>query len=140
MLSVQNWGNKSTLAQGIVAASDKLVLPNGAARLFRLSNQTHYYLTLRNSGRREVVRVVGAFGNELMVERGQDGTLPQVFPPGTCIEVEWNPQQLREFIFLVQSTTEPTGVNPGTYCMDCTTCLTVNAAGQIVNINGAEGC
>lgn len=140
MLSVRNWGNKSTLALGITATDDYITLAPGAEQLFPISTGEHFYLTLRTETKREVVLVTGGVGRQRQVERGQDGTAIQSFPAGTCIEVEWNPAQLREFVASVRCGTEVTGVSPGTYCLGCTTCITVNAAGQVVSINGSEGC
>lgn len=140
MLNVTNWGSETKL----YATLDKLdtelqVMPHDALR-FHVPPGSWYYLTLRRGPRREVVRVVGAVGRTLTVERGQDGTVRQDFEAGTCVSVEWNVAQLREFIEQIGAGAEPTGVAPGTYCLDCTTCIEVNEAGQLVSVNGAGGC
>lgn len=139
-LSTTQWGRTTTLSDAVQADDTILPIAPADAAALAVAPGTHYYLTLRNTGRLEVVRVVGSVGNELMVERGQDGTTAQSWPIKTCAVVEWNPQQLREFIDAVGSGTEPSGVAPGTYCLNCTSCLTINAAGQITAVDGAGGC
>lgn len=139
-LSTTQWGLSTVLSASIQAEATGLKISVVNAAAFHPAPGTHYYLTLRADGRREVVRVVGAAGTTLVVQRGQDGTAASWWPQGACLSVEWNPQQLREFIEQVGAGTEPTGVVPGTYCLDCTSCLSVNAAGQITSINGAGGC
>lgn len=56
------------------------------------------YVEVRNGSVREVVKVVGRVGDKLTVERGQDNTVAQSFSTGACVDVEWNPQQLCEYI------------------------------------------
>lgn len=140
MLNVTNWGVEGELFAPLNKLDTELqVSPHGALR-FHVPARSWYYLTIKQGPRREVVRVVGATGRTLTIERGQDGTVRQDFDVGACLIVEWNPQQLREFIEQIGAGSEPTGVQPGTYCLDCTTCVEVNAAGQLVSINGAGGC
>lgn len=140
MLNVTNWGSEAKLYAPLAKTDHELqVSPHDALR-FQVPAGSWYYLTLRQGPRREVVRVVGAVGRILTVERAQDGTARQDFEAGACLSVEWNVQQLREFIEQIGAGAEPTGVAPGTYCLDCTTCIEVNAAGQLVSVNGAGGC
>ncbi len=139
-LSTTQWGRTSVLSSAATADDTTLSIAPADAAGLAVAPGTHYYLTLRSGSRREVVRVVGSVATELLVERGQDGTTPQSWPILTCVVVEWNPLQLREFIESIGAGTEPTGVAPGTYCVDCTTCLTINAAGQITAVDGAGGC
>lgn len=140
MLNVTNWGNEAKLYAPLAKTDHELqVSPHDALR-FQVPAGSWYYLTLRQGPRREVVRVVGSVGRILTIERAQDGTARQDFEAGACLSVEWNVQQLREFIDQVGGGAEPTGVQPGTYCLDCTTCIEVNAAGQLVSVNGAGGC
>lgn len=140
MLSTQNWGQSATLYQSLPVGVSEIALAPADRPRFAVPAGQWYYLTVRYNQRREVVQVQGLVDGKLQVTRAQDGTSEQSWPAGACVEVEWNPQQLREFLWQVGAGTEPTGVNPGTYCLDCTSCLTVNAAGQITRVDGAGGC
>lgn len=140
MLSVQNWGQSATLYRPLPAGVTEIELAPGDRPRFDVPAGQWYYLSIRFNHRLEVVQVQGLVGGKLQVVRAQDGTSELSWPAGACVAVEWNPQQLREFIEQVGAGAEPTGVSPGTYCLDCTSCLTVNAAGQITRIDGAGGC
>lgn len=139
MLDATKIGRQTALTSSVGIADEVLRIPTGVAAYFNPLDGTHYYATLVDGQRREVVQVTGAVGTELHVRRGQDHTPALAFAGGTCLIVEWNPQQLREFIVGVGQG-EPTHVSPGVYCLDCTTCIEVNAGGRIVSIDGATSC
>lgn len=136
MLNTINYGASGTLAASI-SESDTEIRVSSPSR-FSVPSGDHYYLTLKENGRREVVRVFGSSGDRLQVERGRDNTTAQSFTQKACLAVEWNPAQLREFN---QAGSPAAGVvAAGTYCLDCTTCIDINSAGQITAVNGAGGC
>lgn len=140
MLNVIDWGNSGALADPLGVDATTLVLRSSDAPRFQVPAGDHYYLTLRDSSAREVVRVDATNGRILTIVRGVDNTAARQWAAGTCVAVEWNPLQLREFMESVQQDCEPTGVPAGTFCLSCNTCITVNECGRITQINGAGGC
>jgi hypothetical protein len=97
MLDVTNvWGRKTKTTKSVSAKDTTIRVSNGM--MFDVKDNTHYYATLINGDTREVVKVTRRDGDILTVERGQDNTSAQSFPSGVCVKVEWNPQQLCEFI------------------------------------------
>ena len=78
-------------------------------------------------------------GDMLEVRRGEDHTLIQEFPAGACFVVEWNPAQLCEFVQSCVNGESPV-MSPGTYCLECNTCIDVDAYGRITKIDGVEKC
>lgn len=135
MLNMSNYGNTGKLAAAVKPEDTQIRVMSGGQ--FTVPQGDHYYLTIRESGRREVVRVNSTSGGWLTVERAQDGTMAQGFSLSACLEVEWNPQQLREFLDNGQS---PNVISPGVYCLSCNTCITIDSSGRITDVNGAEGC
>lgn len=138
MIDVTKYG-LSTKTSSDIKATDKFIpLPVGVAGTFAPTAGTHYYMTLWGKGtNREVVRVVGLSGNKIAVERGIDHTSAQDWPAGTCIGFDWNPTQLCEMWRSCNG--DPGAVMaPGTYCIECTSCITVDASGRITSIDGAE--
>lgn len=137
MIDVSKYG-LSTKTSADVNAGDKFIpLPAGLIGAFTPVAGTHYYLTLWGKGtKREVVRVLSVSGSKLYVDRGVDQTADQDWPAGTCINFDWNPTQLCEMWQACANGTENV-MAPGTYCIECTSCITVNAAGQITDIDGA---
>ena len=135
MLNMKNYGHVGRIAAPVSPADALIRVTPGAS--FAVPSGDHYYLTIRDGQRREVVRVTRTAGEALAVDRGQDGTLALYWSVGACVEVEWNPQQLREF---VANIAQSNIMSPGTYCLGCSTCITVNSAGQITSINGEEKC
>lgn len=135
MLNMKNYGYAGRIAAPVSPADSLIRVTPGAS--FAVPSGDHYYLTIRDGQRREVVRVTRTAGEALAVDRGQDGTLALYWNVGACVEVEWNPQQLREFM---ANNAQSNIMSPGTYCLGCSTCITVNSAGQITSINGEEKC
>jgi hypothetical protein len=137
MIDVTKYGlNTKTSAD--VSATDKFIpLPAGLIGTFAPVAGTQYYMTLWGKGTsREVVRVLGISGSKIHVDRGIDQTAAQAWPAGTCIGFDWNPSQLCEMWSSCSG--NPTDVMaPGTYCIECTSCITVDAEGRITNIDGA---
>lgn len=138
MLDVTNvWGRKTTATKSIQATDTTIRVANGL--LLEPKAGTHFYATLSNGNTREVVKVTRREGDTLTVERGQDNTTALSFPSGTCIKVEWTPQQLCEFVKQC-ATGDSHKITAGTVCFTCDTCLEYDEGGHIVQVNGAKGC
>lgn len=133
--------NLQTKVTRKVSASDRfLYLNTGLGASFKPVEGTHYYATLYSGvAKREIVLVTAASGDMLEVQRGEDGTLEQEFPAGSCLIVEWNPAQLCEFVQTCVTGESPV-MSPGVYCLECNTCITVDAYGRITKIDGVEKC
>lgn len=135
MIHAKKIGLRSKLTRGI-SPTDTLIR---VEKLMLLNPENgHYWLTLDDGQSREFVCVTESVSGGLAVIRGVDDTVPRSFPAGTCISVQWNESALDEFI---NSRGLPTPiVSPGVYCLQCTTCITINDQGQIVKIDGADSC
>ena len=138
MLNTKVWGRCTKLAKAITSTDTQITLPVGDGSKFRINDQEHFYLTLRNGGVMEVVKVVARAGDVLTVERAQDNTTAQTFGKGSCACVEWNPQQLCEFVKSCAGGC--TNITPQTFVVTCGTSVTVNECGNITAINGSETC
>jgi hypothetical protein len=143
MLNTTKWGAQGALGAGATALATTLRLETGQGTRFGpLPAGDHFYLTLKSGGVTERVRVTAVAGDTLTVIRGVDNTSAVAFPTGACVSFEWNPAQLCEFATscAVTAALPNTGVTPGTYCTNCTTCFEVGADGRIKNVNGATTC
>ena len=99
----------------------------------------YYYALIENGAAREIVRVTGYMaGKGLIVSRAQDNTTPTSFPNGACVSVVWTPQQLLDFLG-GQQAPQPQMV-PATYCLDCNTCIKIEADGTISEVIGSTSC
>lgn len=139
-LNVSKWSARSKLAAVIDQNVQQIKVKYGEGLRFRVPDPDHFYATIRSHGKFEHVRVLDVDGDTLHVVRGVDGTEPQQWPVDACIEVEWNPAQLCEFAKQCVLGTTPTSVDPGVYCFDCTTCITVGEDGRITDIDRAKSC
>lgn len=140
MLAVDKvYGLHTSLGVDLKASDKNLVVKHGAGLNFRSADAGHFYVTLRHGNVREVVKVVGRTGDTFTIERGQDNTVAQTFPRGACVDVEWNPLQLCEF---VQGcvTGDKHKIPAGVVCMTCDTCIEYDDGGHIIKINGAKQC
>lgn len=138
MLNMKNYGNTARLAQGIGPDDVLLRLATGDGPKLQVPNGDHYYLTIREASRREVVKVTLTEGPTLHVLRAQDGTTAQGFSTNACLTVEWNPKQLTEHVGVIDPPSNM--LTPGTYCLGCATCIDVDSSGRITAINNAEDC
>lgn len=138
MLNSDVWGKCTKLAKAITPTDTQITIPVGDGSKFPLNDDEHFYLTLRNGGVKEVVKVVARTGDTLVVERGQDGLSAQGFGKESCACVEWTPTMLCEF---VQSCVSGcTKVKPQTFVVQCGTAIEINECGNIVSVNGSEKC
>lgn len=138
MLNVSFWGKCTKLASAITATQTQIKLPIGDGSKFRMADTDHFYMTIRNGGVQEVVKVVARSEDTLTVERGQDNTSAHAFGKDACMCVEWNPAQLCEFIKSCAGGCS--NITPQTFVVTCGTAIEVNACGNIVNINGSSKC
>lgn len=138
MLNMEFYGKCASLATGITPRDTQIRLRPSEGSKFAMRGDDHFYLTLKNGGTREVVKVVARNGDLLTVERAQDNTAAQSFGRGACACVEWNPQQLCEFV--KNCTQGCTGITPQTVVVTCGTALKINECGNIVSVNGSEKC
>ena len=141
MIDVSKYGLSTKLASAIGPNDLFLMVNEGLAGAMTPAAGTHYYLTLEGpASRREIVLVTGATGTKIYVERGVDNTDALSWPAGTCLYFGWNPAQLCEQVSSCLSGTTSC-IKPGCYRLTCDTVITLNAAGQITNIDGeAEEC
>ena len=138
MLDVTNvWGRKTKTTKSVSAKDTTIRVSNGM--MLEVKDNPHDNATLSNGDTREVVKVTRRDGDVLTVERGQDNTSAQSFPSGVCVKVEWNPQQLCEFIKQC-ATGDSHKITAGTVCFTCDTCIEYDEGGHIINVNGAKGC
>lgn len=138
MINVTAWGRCSKLAKSITSTDTEIRLPYGDGIKFAINDTEHFYMTLKNGGVREVVKVVSRIGDRLIIERAQDNTSAHAFGVGSCTCVEWNPAQLCEYMHsCVQGCTN---ITPQTVVVGCGTSISVNACGNIIAINGSEKC
>lgn len=95
-------GFKSTLKTHFQTTDDTLELPfKSVQELNKLAEGDHVYLTLRYLDRYEVVKFTkenDLKGGKVPVERDVLGKGRKNFPCGSCVVVDWNSVQLREFI------------------------------------------
>jgi hypothetical protein len=141
LLIAGKYGIADNLSDAVNQTQDTLPLPIGHGAQYRpMAVGSYFYLTIKGAGKHEVVKVTDCIGDTLYVVRGQDGTLAQSFPDKSCLKVDWNPAQLCEFVQQCTGNTVLPVAHPGTYCLDCTTCITINAQGQITAVNGAAKC
>lgn len=140
MLNVSNMGNSGTLIRAITPTDTLIYLAPSQGARFQVPTGDHFFVTLREAGKHEVVQVSAVNGDSLVVARAQAGTVAQSFRGGTCVEEAWDAAQLAEFIQMQASGLGPTGVTPGTYCLNCNTCIDVNAEGRITAVNNPGGC
>lgn len=141
MIDTSKYGLSTKLARAVGPGDTFLMVNEGLANALTPAPGTHYYLTIEGpASRREIIRVVGGTGVKIAVERGVDGTSPLSWSAGSCLYFGWNPAQLCEQIAACQNGTTSC-ITPGCYRLTCDTVITVNAAGQITNIDGeAEAC
>lgn len=139
MIAASKIGLSAKLVAPLDIASDFIRLSGDVVAAWIPEDGTYYYATITNGTVREHVKVTGyVSGKGLIVQRAQDNTVVGNFPQGSCINVEWNPQQLLDFLAGRQQTTPQ--IKPGVYCLGCNTCITLNADGTIKEIQDAISC
>lgn len=143
MINANLVGNKTRLTTPITATSSVLPVLSSVLASFDPGANNHTYATLRHDNRVERVKVTGISTTGVLVaERGVDGTTAQAFPTNTCVEVEWSPTMVCEFIATCNGATAPAQVTltPQTVCMGSCSCIDVGADGRITKITTAQLC
>lgn len=77
----------STSLSGKLNATDGLLPITNARELAEMLGENHTYLTINDGTGAEIVKAY-AFGNEVKIERGKDGTAAKAFPTGSCVKWE----------------------------------------------------
>lgn len=139
-LNVSKWSAASKLSAPVTGKDMEVRVKYGEGLRFKVPSTDWFYATIRSRGKFEHIRVLEVRGDTLHVVRGVDGTDPQDWPVDACVEVEWNPAQVCEFTKQCVLGTTPTSVDPGVYCLDCTTCITIGEDGRITAVNGEKKC
>lgn len=95
-------GFKSRLAGNLQTTSDIITLPHShAEKLNKMVEGNHIYLTIKYLDRYEVVKFTkdaAIKAGRVPVERDVLGDGRKNFPCGSCVVVDWNSVQLKEFI------------------------------------------
>lgn len=78
----------STSLNGKLNATDGLLPIADARELDEKLDADHTYLVINDGTGAEIVKTY-AFGNEVKIERGQDGTTAKTFPAGACVKWEF---------------------------------------------------
>lgn len=79
-------GYKATLSEKLTA-TDRLLPITNARELAEMLGEDHTYLVINDGTGAEIVKAY-RFGNEVKIERGQDGTTSKAFPTGSCVKWE----------------------------------------------------
>ena len=140
MLNTKPFGLLSELAKPITASDNEIMVPMGEGVRFKIPSYDHFYITVRNGGIREYMKVTSVVGDKLKVERGVDDTTATSFPKGSCVKVEWNPSQLCEFVTNCVDSPAKKGIEPQTICWTCDTCIEIDEGGHIISVNGSNKC
>lgn len=69
-------------------ATDGLLPITNARELAEKLGENHTYLVINDGTGAEIVKAY-AFGNEVKIERGKDGTTAKTFPSGACVKWEF---------------------------------------------------
>lgn len=78
-------------------ATDGLLPIADARALAEILNEDHTYLVVNDGTGAEIVKAY-AFGNEIKIERGKDGTQAKTFPAGSCVKWEVTKQGMTETV------------------------------------------
>jgi hypothetical protein len=140
MLSIKPFGLVTELSKQITAKDNVITVPVGDGIRFKVPSTDHFYITVRNGGIREYMKVTSVNGDKFHVERGQDETTASSFPKGSCVKVEWNPSQLCEFVSSCTGGEVKKTIEPQTICWTCDTCIEIDEGGHIIGVNGSDKC
>lgn len=80
-------GFNASLNQKLNATDGLLPITNARELAERLGDK-HSYLVINDGTGAEIVKAT-AFGNEVKIERGKDGTIAKAFPAGSCVKWEF---------------------------------------------------
>lgn len=77
----------STSLSGKLNATDGLLPITNTRELAEKLGEDHTYLVINDGTGAEIVKAY-AFGNEVKIERGKDGSSAKAFPMGSCVKWE----------------------------------------------------
>lgn len=92
---------RTSLRAPIGPVDNVLQLAAGTGPLFNFPAGDYCYITLEDRMNHEIVRfqsVGPVVGDNISVQRAQDGTFARAFPAGTAVKVAWNEQQVKDLI------------------------------------------
>lgn len=78
----------STSLSGKLNATDGILPITNARELAEKLGEDHTYLVINDGTGAEIVKAY-AFGNEVKIERGKDGSSAKAFPMGSCVKWEF---------------------------------------------------
>ena len=87
----------TTSLNGKLNATDGLLPITNARELAEMLDEDHTYLVINDGTGAEIVKAY-AFGKEVKIERGQDGTSAKTFPSGACVKWEVTKQGMTETV------------------------------------------
>lgn len=140
MLDVSKLNKSTKITQAMNITQDYMNIDPALLPYWIPASGAYYYATVGSLGSVfEIVKVIGhVSGRGLVIVRGQDNTNAMPHNNGACLNVVWNPQQLLDFL---DGRQQPKPIIPaGVYCLDCNSCITVNADGTISAISGVDKC
>lgn len=100
MINVRNF-IRATLRAPLNTTSNVLQLTAGQGSRFAIPTGDYMYLTISDPSGEEVVRYTSTgtvAGDNIVVDRAQDGTTARPFPAGSCVVAGLNSQQLKDLI------------------------------------------
>lgn len=89
-------GYKTALSEKLTA-TDRLLPITNARELAEMLGEDHTYLVINDGTGAEIVEAY-AFGKEVKIERGKDGTQAKTFPSGACVKWEVTKQGMTETV------------------------------------------
>ena len=95
---------KTSLRAPVTATDTVLQLAVGTGQNFNFPAGDYCYITIEDRLATEIVKYVSVGGvnsDNIVVQRGQDGTVARAFPAGSCVKVAWNEQQVTDLILQV---------------------------------------
>lgn len=88
-MTTYKWLNGySTSLNAKLSSTDGILPIDDAQQLAKRLDAAHSYLVINDGTGAEIVKVI-AFGEQVKIERGKDGTEPKTFPAGTCVKWEF---------------------------------------------------
>lgn len=139
MLDVTKLFLSTKLTKSLSIQDDFMYINPAIVSAWIPADGAYYYALIENGVSREIVRVTGYLsGKGLIIQRGTDNTTVTSFPSGSCINVVWTPQQLLDFLDGRQKPLPQ--IKPDVYCLDCNTCVRIEADGTISEVIGSQQC
>lgn len=97
-------GFNTSLNQKLNAIDGLLPITNARELAERLGDK-HSYLVINDGTGAEIVKAT-AFGNEVKIERGKDGTIVKTFPSGSCVKWEFTESAFKDLGCLAEEENE----------------------------------